>query len=445
MNAYEIIIKKRDGGTLTSDELKFLIDGFVKGAVPDYQMAAFLMAAFLNGLTEDEMVELTSLYIGSGKRIDLSEIEGHKLDKHSTGGVGDGVSLILAPLVASCGVTVPMISGRGLGHTGGTLDKLESIPGFTTSRSPSEFKKQLWEIGVAIISQSAEIVPADGKIYALRDVTGTVDSQPLIVASIMSKKIAEGIDGLVMDVKVGSGAFMRTMNDAIKLAEALVKVGEGSSCATRAFITNMDQPLGRYVGNALEVKETIEFLRGDYIAPDMKEVTFTLAAEMLVMAEVEKELAGAVASLENKLETGKPLEKFKELIEAQGGDPRVCDDLTLLPKASLNLPVLADRGGYVQSIDNHRIGTASVELGAGRKSMEDNIDPAVGFEIHIKLGDKVEKGSEVAIVFCNDEDMGLEIAKKLESCFVISEEPVTPPSTIFYYVDKDGSKPIAKS
>ncbi|MBN1756096.1 thymidine phosphorylase [bacterium] len=438
MTPYELIIKKREGLELDRSELEFIVNGFTDGSIPDYQMSAFLMAGFLRGFSADETANLTSVYMNSGTLIDLSSLPGHKLDKHSTGGVGDTVSLMLAPLVATYGITVPMISGRGLGHTGGTLDKLESIPGFRTDLSIPEFISQLERIGVAIIGQTAELVPADGKIYALRDVTGTVDTQPLIVASIMSKKLAEGINGLVLDVKVGSGAFMQDMESATSLAKALVDVGESNNCTTRAYITNMDQPLGRYVGNALEMIETIKFLRGDHRDPDMLKLTLTLGAEMLLIADAANDFGSAYRTLEELLENGRAYEKLQQMVEAQGGNVLYCINHTLLEEAPFVIPVKAKEEGFIARIATRALGIAAVELGAGRKSIQDKIKHEVGFEILKKLGDPVKPGDEIVLVHAASEAEGLKAVEDVQACYTIQEKPFEPPAIIQRYVDKEG-------
>jgi pyrimidine-nucleoside phosphorylase len=394
MRAVDIITKKRDGGALARDEIGFVISGATSGSLPDYQVSALLMAILLRGMTPGETAWLTDAMVHSGVRLDLSDLPGSKVDKHSTGGVGDKTSLILAPLAAACGLIVPMMSGRGLGHTGGTLDKLESIPGFRVGLELSEMKSVLARVGCAMIGQTAEIAPADKKLYALRDVTGTVESIPLISASIMSKKIAEGIDGLVLDVKTGSGAFMKSEHDSRRLAESLVSIGNASGVRTQAIITRMDTPLGRAVGNALEVVECFEVLKGRGPS-DLVEVSVELTARMLVLggaasgnADAEKRVRGAIAS-------GAGLERFQRIIEAQGGDPRVADDDDRLPKAPGRHLMPAPRGGFVARIDAELVGRASVALGAGRDRVEDPVDPAVGLRILAPPGEEVRAGDGI--------------------------------------------------
>ncbi len=405
MNTFEIIKSKRDGHALSRREVEFFVENYVSGAIADYQMSALLMAIYFQGLNDEETNYLTSAYLDSGKTLEFSALEGVKIDKHSTGGVGDKVSLILAPLVASLGaVYIPMISGRGLGHTGGTLDKLETIPGFRTDLSIAQFKHQVGELGCAITSQSAELTPADGKIYALRDVTATVACIPLIVASIMSKKLAEGIDSLMLDVKSGNGAFMQDDTQAEQLAKALIKVGKAHGCETRAIITDMNQPLGRTVGNALEVKESIEFLRAEKQADDLKAVVFHLAAHMLLLAKRFDDFNSAYHAAESAVSSGKALDKFRALIAAQNGDPKVCDDLSLLVDAKYKFECKAERSGYISRIDTMGVGLLAVEIGAGRENLGDAIDPAVGLEFFKKIGNRVETGDTIALIHLPDNE-----------------------------------------
>ncbi len=394
MRAVDIIIKKRDGGALERAEVAAFVEGVTSGAWPDYQAASLLMAILVRGMTPDETAWLTDAMVHSGIRVDLREIPGVKVDKHSTGGVGDKTSLILAPLAAACGVPVPMMSGRGLGHTGGTLDKLESIPGFRVTLSLDEMKTALSRVGCAMIGQTAQIAPADKTLYALRDVTGTVESIPLISASIMSKKIAEGIDALVLDVKTGSGAFMKTEADSRRLAQSLVSIGNASGVKTEAIITAMDTPLGLAVGNALEVVECIEVLKGRGPA-DVIEVSIELAARMVVLGRVAPDRAAADRLVRDAIQSGAGLERFRQIIEQQGGDPRVVDDYARLPAAANRHVVTASRGGYLARLDAELVGRASVALGAGRDRVEDPVDPGVGIVIHAKPGDRVSQGERV--------------------------------------------------
>jgi pyrimidine-nucleoside phosphorylase len=394
MRAVDIILSKRDGRSLTRDEIRFFVDGVTAGSLPDYQASALLMAILLRGMTSDETAWLTDAMVHSGVRVDLAEIPGVKVDKHSTGGVGDKTSLILAPLAAACGVPVPMMSGRGLGHTGGTLDKLEAIPGFRVNLSLEEMKTALARVGCAMIGQTAQIAPADKKLYALRDVTGTVESIPLISASIMSKKIAEGIDALVLDVKTGSGAFMKTAADSRKLAESLVSIGNASGVKTEAIITAMDAPLGRAVGNALEVVECIDVLKGGGPA-DLVDVSVELTARMLVLGKVARDRDEAEQKARGAIQSGAGLDRFRQIVEAQGGDPKVVDDYARLPHVSDRYVVAADRAGFVSRIDAELIGRASVALGAGRDRVEDPVDPAVGIMVLAKPGDAVRAGDPI--------------------------------------------------
>ncbi|MBZ5557389.1 MAG: thymidine phosphorylase [Acidobacteriia bacterium] len=394
MRAVDVIMKKRDGGALSREEIRFFVDGVTAGTLPEYQTSALLMAVLLRGMTAEETAWLTDAMVHSGVRVDLREIPGVKVDKHSTGGVGDKTSLILAPLAAACGVPVPMMSGRGLGHTGGTLDKLEAIPGFRVNLSLDEMKAALARTRCAMIGQTSQIAPADKKLYALRDVTGTVESIPLISASIMSKKIAEGIDALVLDVKTGSGAFMKTEADSRRLAESLVSIGNASGVRTEAVITLMETPLGRAVGNALEVIECLEVLKGKGPA-DLIDVSVELAARMLVLGKVAPDRADAERRVRAAIASGEGLERFRRIIEIQGGDPRVVDDYQRLPHVADRHVVTAGRGGYISRLDAELVGRASVALGAGRDRVEDPVDPAVGIMVKAKPGDRVQAGDAV--------------------------------------------------
>ncbi|MEE2786909.1 MAG: thymidine phosphorylase [Myxococcota bacterium] len=423
----ELIAVKRAGASLTAEEIHWLIRGYASGAVPDYQMAAMAMAIYFNGLTPAELGPWTDAMLHSGQVIDLSHVSGRKVDKHSTGGVGDKISLPLAPLVGACGVKVPMISGRGLGHTGGTLDKLESIPGFTTALTVQTFIDQVDRLGVGLIGQTGEVCPADKKLYALRDVTATVESIPLISSSIMSKKLAEGIDGLVLDVKVGSGAFMKTVAQARELAHTMVKIGSTMGKDVVALLTDMNQPLGRMVGNALEVKESIEILKNAGPS-DVRALTLALAEDMLRLGGVDP------AQAEIALSSGRALELFGQIIEAQGGDPRVIDDPRHLPTAQDRVSVTADRTGYVQTIDTRRVGLATVALGAGRKVKEDDVDPAVGLEVAVRLGDWVEQGQPLFWIHHNGRGLDQAVAH-LEASLQLSDETVSPPPLIIERIE----------
>ncbi len=403
----DIIIKKRDDGTLTKDEIEFFVRGATDGTFADYQASALLMAIVWRGMTPQETAWLTDAMMRSGDIIDLHDVEGAKVDKHSTGGVGDKVSLILAPLAAVCGVKVPMMSGRGLGHTGGTVDKLEAIPGFKVQLTVPEFRAILQKIGVAMIGQTPQVVPADRKLYALRDVTGTVESIPLICASIMSKKLAEGIDSLVLDVKFGKGAFMKSKDRALELAKAMVAIGKVSGKPVRALLTAMNQPLGRAAGHTTEVIESIECLKGHGSA-DLMEVTFALTSHMLVLGGVARDEAEARSKLEAAIANGSALDKFREMCVAQGGDPRVIDDYTILPTAKTLLEVKApaDANGYVAEVDALKCGRAIMALGGGRASVADTVDHAVGIADLIKIGEPVMPGIRLCTLHINDEIMG---------------------------------------
>jgi len=394
VRAVDIIVSKRDGRALSRDQIRSFVSGVTEGTLPDYQASALLMAIVLRGMSAEETAWLTDAMVHSGVRVDLSGIPGVKVDKHSTGGVGDKASLVLAPLAAACGVPVPMMSGRGLGHTGGTLDKLEAIPGFRVNLSLEEMKAALARTGCAMLGQTEQIAPADKKLYALRDVTGTVESIPLISASIMSKKIAEGIDALVLDVKTGSGAFMKTEADSRRLAESLVSIGNASGVHTEAIITAMDAPLGCAVGNALEVIECIEVLKGRGPA-DLVEVSLELAERMLLVGKVAPDRPDAKRRVAEARASGVGLERFQRIIEGQGGDPRVVDDYGRLPQVPGRHEVTADRGGYVVRLDAELVGRASVALGAGRDRIEDSIDPAVGIMVRATVGDRVGAGDPV--------------------------------------------------
>jgi pyrimidine-nucleoside phosphorylase len=422
MRAVDIIIKKRDGEALTREEISFFVSGVTEGAWPEYQASSLLMAIVLRGMTPQETAWLTDAMVKSGIRVDLSRIPGIKVDKHSTGGVGDKTSLILAPVAAACGLPVPMMSGRGLGHTGGTLDKLEAIPGFSVRLSLDEMLRALEKTGCAMIGQTDQIAPADRKLYALRDVTGTIESIPLISASIMSKKIAEGIDALVLDVKTGSGAFMKTEADSRRLAESLVAIGNASGVKTQALITDMDTPLGRAVGNSLEVIECIEAMRGQGPS-DLMEVTMALTAPLLVLGRVAGTPAEARRLAQKAIDSGAALDKFRRIVETQGGDPRVVDDVSRLPSVKQRHLVQATRSGYISRMDAQLLGRASVALGAGRDRVDDSIDPAVGILVNAKPGVKVSAGETVLEVIYRDKgklDPALDLIKR---AIVIKDKP----------------------
>ena len=421
MNAYQIIAKKRDGKPISEEEIRFFVKGFANGSVADYQMSAFLMAVFFRGMSLEETVSLTRAMMNSGKVLDLAKIEGKKVDKHSTGGVGDKVSLVLAPLVASAGVKVPMVSGRTLGHTGGTLDKLESIPGLRTLLTSKEFVENVASVGFAIAAQSSELAPADEGMYALRGVTGTVESVPLIVSSILSKKFAAGIDSIVFDVKCGGGAFMLDLSEAGRLAEELVRVTTLLGKTGRALITDMEEPLGYAVGNALEVTEAIECLWGG--GPrDLRELTIELAIEMLLLAGVDGDPVSARSRLEKLLDSGRALERFRKFVEAQGGEARVVDEPSLLPHAPRAETVVADRDGFVSGIDARALGELCVDMGGGRRMRGDEVDKAVGFLLRVKVGDRVSKGSPLAEVHSNPARGN--VASRVRDAFSLSEHVV---------------------
>ena len=401
MRMYDILAKKRDGGILTDEEIQFFIDGYVSGAIPDYQASALLMAIFLKGMTPHETAALTRSMAQSGDLVDLSSIDGIKVDKHSTGGVGDKTTLIVAPVVASLGVRVAKMSGRGLGHTGGTVDKLESIPGFRTTLDREAFFDVVRRVGVSVIGQSGNLAPADKKLYALRDVTATVNSIPLIASSIMSKKIAAGSDRILLDVKTGSGAFMKTLEDSIALAKEMVSIGEHVGRRTVALITDMDRPLGCAIGNALEVREACETLQGRGPA-DLTEVCIELAANMLWLAE-KGELAQCRSLAKQQIANGEAFAKLKEMVQAQGGDTSVLDDPSRFDRSNVCYEVLAQREGFLYAMDTERCGIASMELGAGREKKEDPIDYSAGIVLRKKVGDFVRKGEVLASFYSSEE------------------------------------------
>jgi pyrimidine-nucleoside phosphorylase len=418
MRPQDLIEKKRDRKELTRDEIAFLIRGYTREEIPDYQMAAWLMAAFLNGMSEAETRALVEEMLHSGVTLTHDHVAEPKVDKHSTGGVGDKTSLVIAPVAAACGVAVPMISGRALAHTGGTLDKLEAIPGFRTGLSLDEFRDVLKRCGLALIGQTKEIAPADRKLYALRDLTATVPFRPFICASVMSKKLAEGIDGLVLDVKTGNGAFMREFEDARQLAEMMASTGRAMGKRVVALITDMNQPLGRWAGNAVETMEAIETLRGD-LEGDFAELCLELAARMLIVGGVENDLEIARDRSRDAITSGRALERFRACVEAQGGDPRVLDDTALLPQAGKQREITAGRAGFVDSIETDEIGRVVMEWGGGRRRLEDKIDYAVGLRLHAKIGDQVDAGDPVATAYYNDESKFEEMGARLRAAYRI--------------------------
>ena len=438
--AIDVIRKKRDAGELSRGEIKSLVNAYTNGDIPDYQVSAWLMAVVLRGMTRAETAALTDAMLSSGEVLDLSSLPAKKVDKHSTGGVGDKTSLVLAPLAAAAGVVVPMISGRGLGHTGGTLDKLEAIPGFNVNLPVAEFRRVLETCGCAMIGQTAEIAPADRKLYALRDVTGTVESPYLICASIMSKKLAEGIDALVLDVKTGSGAFMKNEKDAAFLAELMVETGERMGKQVVALITDMDQPLGRMIGNALEVIEAVEILRGEG-PEDLRQLCLELAGWMLYLGGVADTVAEAKKQSEKLISSGKALDKFRQMVELQGGDPRVIDDPKKLPQAQHAMTLSSPNDGYLASLQCEQVGTACVILGGGRERKEDSVDPAVGIVLHRKVGDAVSAGEPLATIYYNAAERATRARQLLEESYRIADSPVHEKRPLIHRViGKSGEK-----
>ncbi|TCN24202.1 pyrimidine-nucleoside phosphorylase [Mesobacillus foraminis] len=429
MRMVDLIEKKRDGYELTKEEIQFMIEGFTSGDIPDYQMSAFSMAVFFKGMTKEERVHLTQAMVESGDQIDLSGIEGIKVDKHSTGGVGDTTTLVLAPLVASVGVPVAKMSGRGLGHTGGTIDKLESVEGFHVEITNDEFTHLVNTNKVAVIGQSANLTPADKKLYALRDVTATVDSIPLIASSIMSKKIAAGADTIVLDVKTGSGAFMKSLDDAKDLAQTMVDIGNGVGRKTKAIISDMSQPLGFAVGNALEVKEAIDTLKGEG-PEDLHELCLTLGSHMVVLSGKAENDSQAREMLEDSMKNGKALEAFKTFLGAQGGDASVVDEPAKLPTASYQISVPAKTSGFVAEITAEEIGIAAMMLGAGRVTKDSVIDLAVGVVLNKKVGDKVQEGEALATIHSNQENVD-EVMEKINAAYRLTGEKVDKPTLIY--------------
>jgi pyrimidine-nucleoside phosphorylase len=444
MTPVELIKKKREGATLSEGELRWFITGYVAGTIPDYQMSAFLMACFFKGMSEVETLTLTNLMLHSGIVIDLSETPGTKVDKHSTGGVGDKVSLILAPIVAACGVPVPMISGRGLGHTGGTLDKLESIPGFRTSLSLAEYKAVIRKVGAVLIGQTYEIVPADKKMYALRDVTATVECIPLIASSIMSKKMAEGIDALVLDVKTGRGAFMQSYERSLELAETMVRIGTGFGKETVAFITDMNQPLGTTIGNWLEVVETVECLKGirgiGDGSGDLMEVTHVLSGAMLMLGKKAKTIAEGMALSRASIQDGTAYNKMLEITEAQGGDTSALENLERYPLSKYTMEVKTIEPGFVGEIDSLELGLTSITLGAGRERIEDIIDPKAGIVLSKKVGDSVEGGDTLAVLQTDREAILEPARERIRNAYRIQSSPPRTRPLILSYVEKGGVK-----
>jgi len=436
-----LIERKRDGGALTPAEWEGLITGYVRGEIPDYQLAALAMAIVFRGLTPEELTALTGAMLHSGARLDFGDWATPRVDKHSIGGVGDKTSLLLAPMLACAGVAVPMISGRGLGHTGGTLDKLEAIAGFRTGLSLDEAVAQVKRLGCVMLGQTPELVPADRKLYALRDVTGTVESLPLISASIMSKKLAEGLTGLVLDIKTGSGAFLTDPKQSLELARTMIGLGEAQGCRTVGLLTAMDRPLGHACGNALEVREALDGLRGGG-PEDLMEVTYALGVEMLVVGGVTGDRAAARAMLEEVVRSGRALARFREMVEAQGGDVMMVDDPSRLPRAPVEAEYRAPRAGVIAQVEPRRIGQAVVALGGGRARTEDRVDPAVGFVIPVKPGERVAEGDRLATVHARDAGSAEQALASLGQAIVVAEQGELSP-LITHRVSREGVEALA--
>lgn len=439
MRMYDLIMKKRNGGALTKEEIYYMINEYTIGNIPDYQMSAFMMAVYFKGMTEEETVNLTMAMAESGDMMDLSAIEGLKADKHSTGGVGDKISLVLGPMVAALGVPVAKMSGRGLGHTGGTIDKLESFPGFSTSLTTEKFIENVNRIKIAIAGQTANLAPADKKLYALRDVTATVDNISLIASSIMSKKLASGSDAIVLDVKTGNGAFMKTEADAVALAREMVQIGTGAGRNTVAIISDMNQPLGNAVGNALEVKEAIDTLKGEG-PEDLLELAVVLGAYMLLGVKRFTDEEEARAALYKTIEDGSALRKLEEFVEAQGGNPEAVRNSELLPKASIVMEIKAWEEGFVERIETDEIGVVSLILGGGRETKESDIDLSVGVVVKKKIGDYVEKGETVAVLHGNDLKKMEQAKERFISAYTFSQSPVAKASLIKWIISANGTK-----
>ena len=419
-NPVEIIIKKREGKELSKEELVYFVENYLNNKITEYQMSSLLMAIFFKGMTFEETKNLTEIYINSGVRYSFEQVTA---DKHSTGGVGDKISIALAPIVASCGLAIPMISGRGLGHTGGTLDKLESIPGLKTNFSEKDFKEFISICGFSIISQSKEIVPADKRIYALRDVTGTVESIPLITASIMSKKISEGAKNLVIDLKVGTGAFIKDFEKANILAEYLIKVGTSLGQKVKVVFSNMNSPLGEYVGNSLEIIESIEYLKGKKI-PDIHLLTKTLASNMLLLSNITNDLKEAENLVEKAIDSGIALQTFEKYIELHKGNPNVCSNYNLLPKAKYKIPIEANQNGFISQIDSQKIGYTLIKIGTGRKNLSSKLNYAAGASLPNKIGDEVIKGEPFGFIYCDDNKNKEEIIQEILEAYTISNKKV---------------------
>jgi pyrimidine-nucleoside phosphorylase len=438
-NIVSLIRKKREGYALTGDEIKYIINAYTHNEVQDYQVSSFLMAAFLNGLNEDESAALTESMLNSGIVVDLSDIPGKKVDKHSTGGVGDKLSLILAPVVASAGVPVPMISGRGLGHTGGTLDKLESIPGFTVDMTLDRYIEIISKQNLVLAGQTKEIAPADKKLYALRDVTATVESIPLIAGSIMSKKLAEGIDALVLDVKYGSGAFMKKLDDAVELAETLVAIGEKFNKKTIAYLTNMNQPLGFKIGNWFEVEECIDAMRGEG-PDDIVELSNLLSGTMIYLGDKAGSVEEGIEISREKIANGEAFQKWLDIVEEQGGDTEVIRDPKKYPKAQYEFELKARRSGFVKAMNSFEIGMGSLELGAGRRTKEDDIDPTAGIVLNKKVGDKIEEGETILTGFTNKPTVINTVTEQLYGAVEIASERPKAEKLVSHICDSEGTR-----
>ena len=436
MRMFDIIAKKRDGGVLSREELEFAVMGFVNGQVPDYQMSALLMAIYLRGMTEKETAQLTDVMAHSGDMVDLSAISGIKADKHSTGGVGDKTTLVIAPIVAACGVKIAKMSGRGLGHTGGTVDKMEAVPGTQTAVDRERFFAQVNKIGISVIGQSGNLAPADKKMYALRDVTATIGCVPLIASSIMSKKLAAGSDCILLDVKTGNGAFMKTLDDSIELAKAMVSIGQHNGRKVAALITDMDTPLGHNIGNSLEVIESVEVLKGHGPA-DLTEVCYQLAANMLYLAG-KGSLEDCRRMAEEAVASGAAYEKLKQMFAAQGGDVSVLDDPDKFQKAKFSRPLLAAESGYLVRMNTEMVGNASVGLGAGRITKEDVIDFAAGIVLHKKTGDKVEAGECLATLYADQEEKFDAAEEMFRAALTFGPEPEPVPALVMARVTEEG-------
>ncbi|MBI5730467.1 MAG: thymidine phosphorylase [Ignavibacteriales bacterium] len=424
MNTVELIRKKRDGKSLTDEEIKYLVSNFTKGKIPNYQFSSFLMAVYLKGMNKKETAWLTNAMLFSGSVINLDSIKGKKIDKHSTGGVGDKTSLILTPIVAAAGVNVPMISGRGLGHSGGTLDKLEAIPGFQTNVTLKQYKSIIQKCGAVLAGQTKEVAPADKLIYSLRDVTATVESIPLITASIMSKKLAEGIDGLVLDVKTGSGAFMKKYNDSLALADSLTDTAKAFNKKVIAFITDMNQPLGNYIGNWLEVYESIKVLQGEMLG-DLVDLSLNLSGAMIYLGGKALSIKEGTEISKEIVASGKAFDKFLEIVKLQGGDVSMIKHPEKYPKSKIHESLIADKTGYIKTIDNYEVGMASLELGAGRITMEDKIDPKAGIIFYPKIGTKIKKGEVIAELYTDEKEKIDSVKRKLLSAVTVSNQKTT--------------------